>query len=98
MTSTDARRCWSTQTRFRERISPRRAHRPRVRACLSRFVALMPRGASAANDAARFGRAFRVESFEIAVAVVDVLHRRGNRAVSGLLRDESVHRLGNATV
>jgi hypothetical protein len=53
---------------------------------------------SAAHDASRFGRAFGFESFQIAVAVIDVSHRGCDRAVAGLLADESMHRLRDAAI
>ena len=53
---------------------------------------------SRVRDAARFGRALRVESFEIVRLVIDVRHRGRDRAVPGALRDQPVHRLRDAPI
>src|SRR3954467_14132077 len=56
------------------------------------------RASGRALHATRLGGAFAAEPFEIAVFVVDVHHRRSERAVPRALRDQAVHLLGDASI
>src|SRR5665811_1316638 len=80
LTRTDARRCRSTpignvREKYECSISSSYVTRATVPVSYDARVLRQLRSASATNNASRFRGAFGFESFEVAVAVIDVLHR-----------------------
>jgi hypothetical protein len=65
---------------------------------ISKKVGSVLQTRSASQQPARFSRALRVETFEIVRSVVDVEHRRRDRAMTGALGDLAMHRLRDPAI